>query len=368
MARTEDEIRDAIFVNWEDRGLVPRKFELGRLGLLAGGVATELATEEELQDLEQTESRLVTCSLSDEKNVETLAAPYHWRVPARASNVYVTFTRGDAVGDVSIPAGTEVRQVKRNPIVYTVISDATLYSEMNEITVICVSTTVGIDSMVGPDSLIVTDIAGVTVTNANESWGGKDIEPIEDVKNKALGFRYTMEMNNDAALKTALRDYGLSKHEFKVVDMAWGNASFALYIKTESDEVLREVTEIANTVVTTVIRRTVEKAVKVPILFDFDITVSSDREFLPSERDTFIAELSNAFTDFVTFNGVGERYVNSLAKHNLYQLLLEKYPISEIDIAPGGNLEKIDYEGNITLGVNEYLDISDLDVSITVVN
>ncbi len=207
MSRTEDQVADSIWARLMMNGFVPAKFTDGRLGLLVGGIASELADEEELQDTKDTERRLSTCSLDDETNVENLSSPFHWRIPASQSRVYVTITRKDAVGDVNIPIGTIVGQVTRNPIQYAVSEGRVLYADLNSIVVMAVSVDYGANTMVGPGELTeIEKVSGVTVTNKESSWGGRDKETIDSVKQKALGFRYDMEKNNETVPVTAAKE------------------------------------------------------------------------------------------------------------------------------------------------------------------
>lgn len=366
--RSATEVLDSLFSYAQSEGLITStQFRRGRIGILFSVIASEIVNwEQTLQNFQQ-EAYLRTALLDDD--VVEVAAPLHFRRPATPSYSTVQFSwdieQEQRLTDVTIPVGQIVETANGNPIQYITLEEATLYTDEEYTTAKVVSRTVGDDTMVDAGELINLEpkIFTIKVTNPQASWGGMDQESIDDVRANALSARYSMARGTYDAMTYTLLTTGLKSYQYNLVDNCFGYGSFGVYVDTNIDEFLAKIKDAIESEKAEGVYYVCEEATPVSLDFTFTIKISNRGDLLPKVRQNLIADITSAFTDYVTNNGVGQKIILSKAVHYLYQQLLGNYDIYDIHVSANNTSATLDSDGNIELANNEVAKINNIVVS-----
>lgn len=368
MVRSGVDVLNSLFTNALNVGLVPGRFDRGRIGILFAVLAAEeVAWEQVLTNYAQ-EGLLQTAVINE--NIINLSAPLHYQTPALPSNVIVKFYWADITannGDTIIPAGQIVQTTDNPPIQYQTIERIILYSEIEYVLVSARSLNTGLATMVPSDYITVISpaLTGIKVINPQESWGGADIEDPITVRNKAISARYSYEKGTSTSFDLELSKMGVQPYQYNLVDCQYGYGTFGLYVDTEVDEFIDEITERITQIKGAGIYGVIEKVVVVPFQFNFNIGVVSQSDITPDERNNLIADLTADVINYVTNNGVGEPIIISLLIHYLLDQLLDTYNLFDLSINNSTLANVQDGNGNILLLANQKLEITDITVTIT---
>ena len=365
MARTGEEILNAFYQQAIADGLISAKFEQGRLGLLFSVIAKEFVLFEQFLERYIAEMNLSTAQ--NASSIELLALPFHLRQRATVATVTLRFTKDDTItDDYVIPFGTLVQTSDLNPIVYRTIEQKTLYIENDYVDIIAYSVDAGSSNIVKEDTLKVLTkrTPGIYVTNPKDAYGGVDQESLSSLRTSALNFRFQLEKGTLVGLQEVLKDYGLSGWQYNIVENEFGMGSLAVYVDTENDAIVDDVKRLMTINKAEGVYLTCKKVIPVPIEFNFDITISSEKKLLPEERDRLKTEIAEIFQDFVNMVGVGKKLVKSRAITYMFSRLINEWFISDIDVTFEGSTENINDRGNITVESWEVVKIQELNISI----
>jgi hypothetical protein len=367
MAQSGQDVLDSLFNNATTVGLVPSRFERGRIGLQYAVLAAEIVGWEITLDNYKQEDYLATSVVSD--NIIKLAAPQHYQTPALASDVMLQIgwapNYTDRV-DTILPFGTIVGTIDSTPIQYTIVSQVTLYAAQSFVWVRARSIKTGLDTMVAPNMLTVLlpAIDGIIVTNPQDSWGGADAEDPTVVKARAMGARYSYEKGTSAAIDLFLSQIGLKSYQYNLIENSFGSGSIALYVDTQIDEYLNEIVDVVNQTKADGIYAVYEKANVINFTFNLSVNVSSTIDMTPEVRNNLKGDITDIIVNFVKFNGVGQNIIASYLIHDILDVVIDKYQVYNVSIISDPSLNRYDSQGNILVNPNEVLEIQNVAVSI----
>jgi hypothetical protein len=363
MARDGTQILESLFSNAINVGLVPSRFDQGRIGLLFAVLAAEEVAWETVLDNYKQEGFLQTAVVADD--IIKLAAPLHYQTPALPSKVVVKFywVNGATKVDTTIPFGQVIQTVDSPPIQYRTMSSVVLYADAEYVLVSARSIDTGLDTMVPAEYITVSGLSGINVINDGESWGGADIEDPKSVRQNAISARFSMEKGTSNSFGLELSRLGIQDYQYNLVDLCFGNGTFALYIDTTVDEFIDEIIERIMQIKAAGIYGVIEKVEVVPFTFDFYIEVASKNDITPDKRNSLIQDLTGALTDFVTYNGVGQTVVISVLTHYLLDELTDKYNLFDLNINTSTFQYLRDSNGNIVLQDDQILQVTEITVT-----
>lgn len=367
MARSGEDILDSFFKRGIDTGLLTARFDQGRIGLFFSTLSAELNAFEEIMDFYQMQNNLMTAST--EQSIENLAAPLARRRVATPSQVILTFERVEGInGDIKIPMGTIVEVAQENPIQFRTDIGVHIYEGQDFVKVAATSIDFGAKTMVGPGALtIVSNWTGdYTVINEESSFGGLDKESIEETRERALNFRYLMEKGTRVDVDKIIRSTGIRPEDYNVIEYAFGYGTFAVYVDTQTPELLNLIyKELKESVLYGIYLKCI-KATLVDLDCEVNVKIAKDRDLTPAERSQLIALIRSLFADYVRLNGIGNKLRVSKATHYLYQELLFSYDIADItlDITGPGILK--DDKGNVALENHERLVLNNFTARVEV--
>jgi uncharacterized phage protein gp47/JayE len=368
-ARTPQEVVDSLFAHAvNEKLLTSTTFRRGRFGIIFSILASEISIWE--QYLLYIIKECFLQSATEEQNIERLAAPLRYRFPAKPSRVKLTFywtvPFDDRPSSITIPYLHIAETEGRDPIQYLTTEERVLYSEQDYVTVSAKSRITGMETKVNAGDLVVCEprLLNVGVINEEESWGGADQESIEELKENALIARYALEKGTLGALISLLYSEGLTPNNYNLVENNNGFGNFSIYIDTTVDDQVEYIKQQLKNEKAAGIYVVCQKAEPVYVDFDFDVNVANPADLLPNERKMLKQDLTKAFSDFIDNNGVGKKIMLSQATHYLYEELLYKYEIYDIEITPQNLISQQDSRGNILVEEYEVVKPNEINIEI----
>lgn len=226
---SQDDTKNSLYERSIELGLLNRKFDQSRIGLLFSVFAAEfeLLISVMNQYVNQYSIELAT----DQALLESMLKPWVSRDIANNPKAFVVITRNSGYNEeISFPAGTEITSLKDSSPVYTLSEDITFYKGEKQIRVLTHCTEAGSRFNVEANELVelAVDrldndeqydiISQFTVTNPYPSWGGKDDELLENARKRAMNFRYNRDgtqtniQNQMDRLGLTYRDYALKEY------------------------------------------------------------------------------------------------------------------------------------------------------------
>ncbi|MFZ3130698.1 MAG: baseplate J/gp47 family protein [Desulfosporosinus sp.] len=367
--RTPTEILESLFSHAVQEGLLTStSFRRGRFGVLFAALASEMGNWEGFIQESMNEGYLV--SATDGDNVEKIAAPLRYRAPAKPSKTTLVFSWDipyeERTADITIPLFQIIETVGIDPIQYVTMQESILYKEEEYIRVKAQSRLTGHDTYVGEETLTVMEprIQEISVINEEESWGGSDQESIEELRTNAMIARYALEKGTKGALEWAMREEGFYTNNYNLVENKNGHGNFAIYVDTTIDEEVEYLKKQLFKEKAAGIYMICQKATPLYVDFNFIIKIANDSDLTPKERQTLKQDIAQAFTNFIGYNGVGKKIMMSKATHYIYEAILEKYDIYDIQIDPLNLGQDVDEDNNILLEDYEVAKINTINVEV----
>jgi hypothetical protein len=365
MARSGNLILDALYNNAISTELVTSRMPQTRIGLLFSVIAGEWEGWEMVLDNYKNEGFLATAKIMD--NVEKLAAPLYLRSSERHSDAIIKITWKTGVertDDVSIPFGTIIQTQDRSPIQYSTVERVTLYRTASVCYVRARSIETGAKTRVSETALneLVPNISQVNAYNPQPSWGGRDKEPIENVRQNALSSRYMYEKGTKDHILLSLANIGLKQNEFNLYEHAFGYGTFAIYLNTTIDEQIREVVSLVDDIRAEGIYSECAQTFPIESTVLLSVKISDDKQMTP-ERYTFLSNsLKEAVLQYIEDNGVGQKiYINKFSNYLIGQFRDKGLYDAEISFE---TYALRDASGNVDLYPYEVLNITDVSVWI----
>ena len=187
------DILSRLWNNVIKNGLVNRRLDSSRLGLLLSAIATEMNVVSSVLESYMSQFNLNTCT--DRIMIENMSRMFAVRRLASKSKAIVVFSRINGFTEsVKIPAGFAIKSSADPNIVFKTVSDVYLWKGSEQVSVLAYSIKSGRKYNV-PKNTLTTYQANnyntlIAVTNPEDAFGGYNDESIEHLRTRSKGFRY----------------------------------------------------------------------------------------------------------------------------------------------------------------------------------
>lgn len=239
MYMSEEEILTALFTSAIEVGLLSRRFEGGRIGLLFAVFARQF--ESLISIMNEYVSQFTLETVTDEALLESLLKPYISIRIASNAKVVLEFTRDPTFNDnIVIPAGFTVSTLGSDPVIFETVEDLYMWKGTKKAKVLAYCTEVGSAYNIDEDTLVYLVEseyrADISVTNPKSAWSGRDDESLESARERALStsWRYLRE-GTERDIENQIEELGLTKRFYKIVEYydGYGSVLLALDIPNE---------------------------------------------------------------------------------------------------------------------------------------
>ncbi len=295
-----NDILTRLWNNLIARGVVNRRVDSSRFGLVFSAIATELNVTVSLIESYMSQFTLQTCT--DRVLVENMARMFAVRRLASKSKVVLKFYRiGDNNDSLKIPAGFNVQSSVDSKIIFKTISDVYLWKGMNYVTVLAYSTQVG--SKTNVDAGTLTRFASngynttIGVINEQASFGGYDDESIESLRSRANGFRY--ERNGtlqDIQRQMWLQGYTADKWTLIEPDNEYG--TYTICIDTDSDDEFDDVRKALSYNRVVGITQVFKKATRIYVDLYVTVYTTGKTDYTPTQKDNIFATVNTTIQKY----------------------------------------------------------------------
>ena len=241
--RTGDETLTNLWNNVISRGVVNRRLDSSRLGLLLSAIASEMNTSISIINTYMNQFNINTCT--DKVMIENMARLFAVRRLSSKSKVILEFFRLTPNSEtIKIPAGFKVGSTTDSKIAFRTISDAYLWKGTQSVTVMAYSISSGARNNV--DAGVLNKFAPnnyntiIGVINPEPAFGGYDNESIESLRSRASGFRYNRD-GSKSNVQELLYQNGIPQYRYSLQEYNDGPGSFLICIDTTSDAEFEDV-------------------------------------------------------------------------------------------------------------------------------
>lgn len=345
-----EDLLKRLWNNVISRGVVNRRVDSSRLGLLLSAIASEQNTTISLMQSYLNQSILSTAT--DKVIVENMARMFAVRRLSSKSKVVLEFFRiGNDNSTIRIRGGFKVGSTTDSKIAFRTISDAYLYKGMQSVTVMAYSVSSGKKNNVGAGVLNKFESNGynttVGVINPEPAFGGYNDESIESLRNRATGFRYNRD-GTKYNIQQILYENGVSQQRYSLQEYINGPGTFLLCIDTTSDA---EFEDLEKSIkyrhwmgITTVCKR----ATRIYLNIYVAINTTGEQDYTPLEKDRIYNIVNTRIQRFfASFCTVGANLNVTELKSSLYSTLAN-YMVENISLS---------FDQGIVVGPNNVINI-----------
>ena len=321
-------------------GVVNRRIDSTRFGLLFSAIATEISIALSIAKSYQQQNSLKTAT--DRNVIENLASMFVVRRLASKAKVVLHFYRiGDYQETVKIPANFAVQSSIDPKIIFYTMTDSYLWKGMEYVSVLAYSVTVGADNNVPANTLVNFASNGynsnIGVNNPEPAFGGYDDESIESMRQRATGFRYERDGTFEH-IRRQLWSLGYVASDWNVTDIKDEPGTYLVCLDVNSDTEFENTTKILSYRHTAGITQVFKQAER--IYADFYITVytTGDADYTPMEKENIFATVQQSVQNFF------KNYCTLGIDLNMYHLTsavnkaLNTYNIVKVEIDLGEEL------------------------------
>ena len=232
-----DEILTNLWNNVISRGVVNRRLDSSRLGLLLSAIASEMNTTTSIISTYINQFDLATCT--DKIIVENMARMFAVRRLSSKAKVVLYFYRlTDSTDTIKIPAGFKVGSSSDSKIAFRTINDVYLWKGTQSVSVMAYSIASGKNNNVEAGTLNKFATNGynatIGVVNPEPAFGGYNNESIESLRSRASGFRYDRD-GSQYNVTQLLFQNGIPRYRYSLQEYNDGPGTFLVCIDTSSD-------------------------------------------------------------------------------------------------------------------------------------
>ena len=317
------------------KGVVNRRIDSSRLGLLFSAIASEQNTTISLIRSYMEQFALSTCT--DKVMVENMARMFAVRRLSSKSKVVLHFFRiGDDNSTIRIKGGFKVGSTSDSKIAFRTISDAYLFKGMQSVTVIAYSVSSGARNNVGAGLLNKFESNGyntqIGVTNPEPAFGGYNDESIESLRNRATGFRYDRD-GTKYNIQQILYQNGINQQRYSLQEYNDGPGTFQICIDTTSDAEFEDIQKSIGYRKFLGIKPTYVRVARMYINIYVSITTTGEKDYTPLEKQNIYNVVNTRIQRFfAAYCVVGADLNVGRLKASLYSSLAE-YEIEEISLS-----------------------------------
>ena len=330
-----EDLLTRLWNNAISRGVVNRRIDSSRLGLLFSAIASEQNTTISL--IRSYMNQFALSTSTDKVMVENMARMFAVRRLASKSKVVLQFFRiGDDNSTIRIKAGFKVGSTSDSKIAFRTISDAYLFKGTQSVTVIAYSVSSGAKNNVAAGILNKFESNGynaqIAVINPEPAFGGYNDESIESLRNRATGFRYDRD-GTKYNIQQLLYQNGIGQHRYALLEYNDGPGTFQVCIDTTSDAEFEDIQRSINYRHFLGVKPTYVRAARMYINIYVSITTTGEKDYTPLEKQN-IYNLVNTKIQrfFAAYCVVGADLNVGRLKASLYSGLAD-YEIEEITLS-----------------------------------
>lgn len=330
-----DDLLTRLWNNVISRGVVNRRIDSSRLGLLLSAIASEQNTTISL--IKTYMSQFALSTSTDKIMVENMARMFAVRRLASKSKVVLEFYRiSDDNSTLKIKAGFKVGATSDSKIAFRTISDAYIWKGTQSTTVIAYSVSSGAKNNVAAGILNKFEQNGyntkVAVINPEPSFGGYNDESIEALRKRATGFRYDRD-GTQYNIQQILYQNGVPRHKYTLLEYSDGPGTFQICIDTTSDAELEDIQKSIMYRHFIGIKPTFIRATRVYLNIYVAITTTGIKDYTPLEKQTIYNHVNTRIQRFfAAYCVVGADLNVSRLKAALYSEL-SSYEIEDITLS-----------------------------------
>lgn len=330
-----DELLTRLWNNVISRGVVNRRLDSSRLGLLLSAIASEQNTTISLIKSYMSQFALATCT--DKVMVENLAKMFAVRRVSSKSKVVLQFYRlTDNNQTIKINGGFKVGSTSDSKIAFRTISDAFLWKGTQSTSVIAYSVSSGKSNNVDAGVLNKFETNGFNtimgVINPEPAFGGYNEESIESLRSRATGFRYNRD-GTESNIRQLLYDNGIAANRYSLSEYNDGPGSFQICIDTSSEAEFEDVKRAFMYRHWSGVTANFIRAERAYVNIYVAITTTGEKDYTPLEKQTIYNHVTTRIQRFfAAYCAVGiDLNVGSL-KSALYSEL-SSYEIENIELS-----------------------------------
>lgn len=301
-----NEILTRLWNNVISRGVVNRRLDSSRLGLLLSAIASELNTTLSLIRSYMNQYTIATCT--DKVMVENMAKMFAVRRLSSKSKVVVEFYRlNDNFGTIKIPAGFAIGSTTDSKIKFKTISDVYLWKGMQSVSVLAYSISSGERNNVDAGVLNKFQSNGyntsIAVINPEPAFGGFNDEPIEDLRRRATGFRYDRD-GTEFNIKQLLYLCGVPQYRYSLQEFVDGPGTFLVCVDATSDNEFEDIQKSFNYRRRYGITPVFVRATRVYLNIYVAIVTTGEQDYTPLEKQQIYNNVNQRIQEFFAVNCV----------------------------------------------------------------
>lgn len=319
-----EDLLTRLWNNAISRGLVNRRIDSSRLGLLFSAIASEQNTVISL--IQSYLNQFALATSTDKIIVENLARMFAVRRLSSKSKVVLEFYRlQDENSTIRIKAGFKVGSSSDSRIAFRTISDAYLFKGSQSVTVIAYSVSSGSKNNVEAGVLNKFENNGynaqIGVINPEPAFGGYNDESIESLRRRATGFRYDRD-GTKYNIQQLLYQNGIPTYRYALREYSDGPGTFQVCIDTSSDAEFDDIVRSLNYRQFVGVKPNYVRATRVYINIYVSITTTGEKDYTPLEKQNIYNQVNTRIQRFfATYCAVGSDLNISNLKSSLYSEL-----------------------------------------------
>ena len=330
-----NEILTRLWNNVISRGVVNRRMDSSRLGLLLSAIASELNTTLSLIRSYMNQYTIATCT--DKVMVENMSKMFAVRRLSSKSKVIVEFYKlNDQLGTIKIPAGFAIGSTTDSKIKFKTISDVYLWKGMQSVSVLAYSVTSGKENNVDAGVLNKFQSNGyntsIGVINPEPAFGGFDDESIENLRRRATGFRYDRD-GTEYNVQQLLYMAGVPQYRYALKEHIDGAGTFLICLDATSDNEFEDVQRSFNYRHYYGVKPIFVRATRVYINIYVAITTTGQQDYTPLEKQQIYNNVNQRIQEFFAVNCVVGADLNVGRLKAAINSSLSEYEIEDVSLS-----------------------------------
>jgi len=328
------DVLSRLWDNLISSGMVNRRIDSTRIGLVFSAIATELSVAISLIESYLGQFTLQTCT--DKVLVENMARLFVVRRLASKSKVVLTFYRTNGYeSSVRIPAGFAVQSNEDSKIIFKTIQDVFLWKGVEETSVLAYSIQSGSEYNINAGVLTEFEDNGfnayIGVINYEPSYGGYDDEDIEDLRGRASGFRYERD-GTVADIQRQLMYEGYTYDKWSLIEPEDEYGTYTICIDTDAEEEFQDIQNILSYRHIPGITQVFKRATRLYVDMNILVHTTGNKDYTAAEKDEMYSIVNEEIQRFFVSNcTLGQ----SLNVRNLNAALIDAlvgYQVTSVDI------------------------------------
>ena len=330
-----NEVLSRLWNNLINRGVVNRRLDSSRIGLLLSAIATELNTVLSLIKSYMSQFTLSTCT--DRVLLENMARMFAVRRLRSQAKVVLEFSRlTDYNESIKIPSGFAVQASSDPKVIFKTVTDVYLWKGTQSVSVLAYSINTGSQYNVPAGMLNTFQVNGfntlVGVVNPRPAYGGYNDESIESLRGRAGNFRYERD-GTLSDLKRQLFMIGVKYNRYSYTEFPDGYGSYLICLDVDSQSELEDIIASLEYKRVAGIKAVFRQAYRQYINIYVDIETAGNADYTPSQKNNLYNDVNESVQKFfAAYCTVGADLNVSKLKAAI-NTSLNNYEISDIDVS-----------------------------------